>query len=83
MTTQEFLDYASKQPIYDLYHGSNTKDELYENIRKYYTSGSNPEKIVEFFSSVGWLIFERDEKKSDDTLTIDLRYLVFNFFGKI
>lgn len=80
MTTQEFLDYASKQPIYDLYHGSYTKDELYEKIRKYYTSGSNPEKIVEFFSSVGRLAFERDEKKSDDTLIIDLRYMAFNCF---
>ncbi len=82
MTTQEFFNYASNKPLYDLFHGSYKKDELYEMILKNYSSGSKPEKIVEFFLSVGRLAFERDEKKSDDTLTIDLRYMIADYFWK-
>lgn len=80
MTTQEFLDFASNQPLYDLYNGSNTKEELRKDFHKYYTSGNAPEKIIDFFCAVGWLAFERKEKNSDDILTIDLRYMVHNFF---
>lgn len=74
MTTHEFLEFASTQPLYNHYHGLYKKGELDELIAKNYPSGSRPEKIIEFFTSVGWLTFERDEKSSNDTLTVDLCY---------
>lgn len=80
MTTHEFLEYASNQPLYNHYHGFFKNGELEEFIAQNYSSGGKPEKVVELFTSVGWLAFERDETNSDDTLTIDLHYSIANFF---
>ncbi len=62
MTTQEFLKFASAQPLYNQYHGCYKNGELDELISKNYSSGHSPEKIIEFFTSVGRIAFERDEK---------------------
>ncbi len=62
MTTQEFLKFASAQPLYNQYHGCYKNGELDELISQNYSSGHSPEKIIEFFTSVGRVAFERDEK---------------------
>lgn len=80
MTRQEFLKYASRQPIYDRFHGSYSKEQIDRMFDENYNSGANPEKIKHFFANLGYAAFRRFEKNSGDELTVDVRYLRENYF---
>ncbi|MCM1167109.1 MAG: hypothetical protein NC299_10050 [Lachnospiraceae bacterium] len=74
MTRQEFLKYASMQPLFDVYHKLYSESELTHKISQYYKSGSNPQKIIDYFMGIGDVEFERIETVSKDILRISLLY---------
>ena len=74
MTRQEFLNYASEQPLFDVYHKLYSESELTHKISQNYRSGSNPQKIIDYFMGIGDVEFERIEKVSKDILKIALLY---------
>lgn len=74
MTRQEFLNYASRQPLFDLYHKLYSESDLTHKISQNYRSGSNPQKIIDYFMGLGDVEFERIEEVSKDILRIALLY---------
>lgn len=74
MTRQEFLNYASGQPFFDIYHKLYSESELTHTVSQHYKSGSSPQKIIDYFMSIGDVEFERIEKGSKDVLRIALLY---------
>lgn len=74
MTRQEFLNYASGQPLFDVYHKLYSESDLTHKINQNYRSGSNPQKILDYFMGIGDVEFERTEKSSKDILRIALLY---------
>lgn len=74
MTRQEFLNYASRQPLFDLYHKLYSESDLTHKISQNYRSGSNPQKIIDYFMGIGDVEFERIEEVSKDILRIALLY---------
>lgn len=74
MTRQEFLNYASGRPLFNIYHKLYSESELTYAISQHYKSGSNPQKIIDYFNGIGDVEFERIEKGSKDVLRIALLY---------
>ncbi len=74
MTRQEFLDYASGQPLFDVYHKLYSESNLTHKVSQHYRNGSNPQKIIDYFMGIGDVAFERIEEISKDILRISLLY---------
>lgn len=74
MTRQEFLNYASNQPLFDVYHKLYSESDITHKISLNYKSGSNPQKIIDYFMGIGDVEFERIEEVSKDILRIALLY---------
>lgn len=70
MTRQEFLNYASEQPRFNVYRELYSYWDLEKFFDKSYKNGSSSKKIVDFLNGVGKMLFERIESKSGDVLVI-------------
>lgn len=74
MTRQEFLNYASEQPRFNVYRELYSYWDLAKFFDKSYKNGSSSKKIVDFLNGVGKMLFERIESKSGDVLVIHLPF---------
>ena len=70
MTRQDFLNFASGQPRFNVYHELYTNCDLVDFFDKSYKNGSSSKKVVDFLNGVGRVLFERTESKSGDVLEI-------------